>query len=99
MATTKTKYRRTSKGIQVPTKGLADRVLEVEKTVKRSEQAKFRAGDDATPIACSRSCATAGRPGPNRVFIRITANQSFTPLVPWPGIPTMLTGTTEVRLQ
>jgi hypothetical protein len=55
--------------------------------------------DDETPIACGQSCATAGRPGPNRVFIRITANQSFTPLVPWPGIPAMLTATTEVRLQ
>jgi hypothetical protein len=55
--------------------------------------------DDETPIACSESCATVGRPGPNRVFIRITANQPFTPLVPWPGIPAMLTGVTEVRLQ
>lgn len=55
--------------------------------------------DDETPIACSESCATVGRPAPNRVFIRVMANQSFTPLVPWPGIPTMLTATTEVRLQ
>jgi len=55
--------------------------------------------DDETPIACSESCATVGRPAPNRVFIRVTANQSFTPLVPWPGIPTMLTAATEVRLQ
>jgi TadE-like protein len=55
--------------------------------------------DDETPIACSESCATVGRPGPNRVFIRITANQPFTPLVPWPGIPAMLTGATEARLQ
>jgi hypothetical protein len=54
---------------------------------------------DTTPIACSESCATVGRPGPNRVFIRITANQPFTPLVPWPGIPAMLTTTMEVRLQ
>jgi TadE-like protein len=55
--------------------------------------------DDETPIACSESCATVGRPGPNRVFIQITADQAFTPLVPWPGIPAMLTATTEVRLQ
>jgi Flp pilus assembly protein TadG len=55
--------------------------------------------DDGTPITCSESCATVGRPGPNRVFIRITANQRFTPLVPWPGIPTTLTATMEVRLQ
>jgi Flp pilus assembly protein TadG len=55
--------------------------------------------DDETPIICSESCATVGRPGPNRVFVRITANQPFTPLVPWPGIPAMLTGATEARLQ
>ena len=55
--------------------------------------------DDETPIACSESCATVGRPGPNRVFIRITASQPFTPLVPWPGIPAMLTAVTEARLQ
>jgi Flp pilus assembly protein TadG len=54
---------------------------------------------DQAPIACSESCATAGRLGPNRVFIRITANQLFTPLVPWPGIPAALTAATEVRLQ
>jgi hypothetical protein len=55
--------------------------------------------DDNTQIACGQSCATVGRPRPNRVFIRITANQPFTPLVPWPGIPAMLTATMEVRLQ
>ncbi|HEX3523656.1 MAG TPA: TadE family protein [Stellaceae bacterium] len=55
--------------------------------------------DDETPIACSESCATVGRPGPNRVFIRITANQPFTPLVPWPGVPAMLTAAAEARLQ
>jgi hypothetical protein len=55
--------------------------------------------DDETPITCSESCATVGRPGPNRMFIRITANQPFSPLVPWPGIPAMLTAATEVRLQ
>lgn len=54
---------------------------------------------DEMPIACSESCFTVGRPGPNRVFIRITASQSFTPLVPWPGIPAMLTAATAVRLQ
>jgi Flp pilus assembly protein TadG len=55
--------------------------------------------DDETPIACSESCATVGRLGPNRVFIRITANQPFMPLVPWPGIPAMLSAATEARLQ
>ncbi|MBV8131816.1 MAG: pilus assembly protein [Alphaproteobacteria bacterium] len=55
--------------------------------------------DDTTPIACTESCATIGRARPNRVFIRISASQAFTPLVPWPGIPTTLNATTEVRLQ
>ena len=55
--------------------------------------------NDGTAITCSESCATVGRPAPNRVFIRITANQAFTPLVPWPGIPAMLTASTEARLQ
>jgi Flp pilus assembly protein TadG len=55
--------------------------------------------DDRTSIACSESCATVGRPGPNRVFIKISASQAFTPLVPWPGIPETLTAMTEVRLQ
>jgi hypothetical protein len=55
--------------------------------------------DDGMSIACTESCAAAGRPGPNRVFIRISASQAFAPLVPWPGIPATLSATTEVRLQ
>jgi hypothetical protein len=55
--------------------------------------------DDRTSIACTESCATVGRPGPNRVFITISASQAFTPLVPWPGIPASLTAATEIRLQ
>lgn len=55
--------------------------------------------DDRTSIACSESCATAGRPGPNRVFIRISANQAVVPLLPWPGFPATLTSATEIRLQ
>jgi hypothetical protein len=55
--------------------------------------------NDETPITCSESCATVGRPGPNRMFIRITANQPFTPLAPWPGIPALLSAAAEVRLQ
>jgi Flp pilus assembly protein TadG len=55
--------------------------------------------DDRTSIACTASCATVGRPGPNRVFITISASQAFTPLVPWPGIPSRLTAATEIRLQ
>ena len=55
--------------------------------------------DDGTLIACSESCATAGRPAPNRVFIKISASQTFTPLVPWPGISGILTAATQIRLQ
>jgi hypothetical protein len=55
--------------------------------------------DDGTPIACAQSCRTLGRPGPNRVSVTISASQEFTPLVPWPGIPTTLTAAMEVRLQ
>jgi Flp pilus assembly protein TadG len=55
--------------------------------------------NDETAIACNESCTTVGRPGPNRSFIRITATQSFTPLVPWPGIPGTLSAATEMRLQ
>jgi hypothetical protein len=55
--------------------------------------------DDASPIACTQSCATVGRPAPNRVFITVSASQPFTPIVPWPGIPANLTAATEMRLQ
>jgi hypothetical protein len=55
--------------------------------------------DDASPIACNESCATVGRPTPNRVFITVSASQPFTPIVPWPGIPATLTAATEVRMQ
>ena len=55
--------------------------------------------DDGTPIACAESCATMGRASPNRVIINISASQTVIPLVPWPGIPTVLTATTELRLQ
>ena len=55
--------------------------------------------DDGTLIGCNESCATQGRASPNRVFMKISASQAFTPLVPWPGIPETLTATTELRLQ
>jgi large subunit ribosomal protein L19 len=45
MATTKTKYRRTSKGAQVPQRSLADRVAAVEKAMIRSDFPDFSAGD------------------------------------------------------
>ena len=55
--------------------------------------------EDKTSITCSESCATTGRPGPNRVFVTISASQAFTPLVPWPGVPDILTSTAQIRLQ
>lgn len=54
---------------------------------------------DQSPIACTRSCAAAGRSGPNRVFIRISASQRFIPFLPLPGLPGILTSATEIRLQ
>lgn len=55
--------------------------------------------DDGTAISCTESCAAAGRRGPNRLFIRISASQAFSPIVPWPGIPASLTAATELRVQ
>jgi len=54
---------------------------------------------DQNPIACTTSCAAAGRSGPNRVFIRISASQRFIPFLPLPGLPGILTSATEIRLQ
>lgn len=55
--------------------------------------------DDGSAISCVESCASSGRPGPNRLHIRIAASQAFNPLVPWPGFPASVTGVTELRLQ
>ena len=55
--------------------------------------------DDGTSISCTSSCATAGRPGPNRVFIRIIANQMITLPLSWQGLPTILTSAMEIRVQ
>jgi hypothetical protein len=55
--------------------------------------------DDGTSISCISSCATAGRPGPNRVFIRIIANQMITLPLSWQGLPTTLTSAMEIRVQ
>lgn len=45
MATTKTKHRRTSKGVLVPGKGLAAKVAAVEKGTLRADLPKYAAGD------------------------------------------------------
>jgi len=45
MATTKTKYRRTSKGVHVGQKGLSGRVAEIESALIRKDLPQFSAGD------------------------------------------------------
>lgn len=45
MATTKTKYRRTSYGTQMPGKGLAEKVALVDKSVAKAELPNFKPGD------------------------------------------------------
>ena len=54
--------------------------------------------DDGTSITCGTTCVGAGKT-PNRVLVTVTASQAFTPVLPWPGIPTSLTATTEMRVQ
>jgi len=60
--------------------------------------------DDATatnpsPITCGNSCATAGRPPPNRVFITVNASQTFTPFVTLWTVPMTINGKTDIRIQ
>ena len=45
---------------------------------------------------CGTVCGTGGT---NRVFIKITASQAFTPMISWPGMPTAICGVTELRIQ
>lgn len=45
MATTKQKHRKTSKGAQVPARGLADRIAQVEKSLNVVKLPDFSAGD------------------------------------------------------
>ena len=54
--------------------------------------------DDGTSITCGTTCVGAGKT-PNRVLVTVTASQAFTPILPWPGIPTSLTTSTEMRVQ
>jgi Flp pilus assembly protein TadG len=54
--------------------------------------------DDGTSITCGTTCVGAGKT-PNRTLITVTASQNFTPILPWPGIPTSLTASTELRIQ
>jgi hypothetical protein len=54
--------------------------------------------DDGTSITCGTTCVGAGKT-PNRVLITVTASQAYTPIISWPGIPTSLTASTEMRIQ
>ena len=54
--------------------------------------------DDGSSITCGTTCVGAGKT-PNRTLVTVTASQTFAPILPWPGIPTSLTATTEMRVQ
>ena len=54
--------------------------------------------DDGTSLTCGTTCVGAGKT-PNRVLVTVTASQTFNPILPWPGIPTSLTASTELRIQ
>lgn len=54
--------------------------------------------DDGSSITCGTTCVGAGKV-PNRVLITVTASQNYTPILSWPGIPTSLTASTEMRVQ
>jgi Flp pilus assembly protein TadG len=54
--------------------------------------------DDGTAITCGNTCVGAGKV-PNRVLVTVTASQAFSPLISWPGIPTSLTKSAEIRIQ
>lgn len=54
--------------------------------------------DDGSSITCGTTCTGAGKT-PNRVLVTVTASQAFTPIISWPGIPSSLTASTEMRIQ
>jgi Flp pilus assembly protein TadG len=54
--------------------------------------------DDGSSIACGTTSVGAGKT-PNRMLITVTATQTYTPILPWPGIPTSLTASTELRIE
>lgn len=70
-------------------------------TVAGPSLACYCDGDGATITCGNFSCTTAGR-GNNEVFVTVTANEVFTPVVTLPtlaGFPVTLNGLTELRLQ
>ena len=54
--------------------------------------------DDGSSITCGTTCSGAGKT-PNRVLITVTASQSYTPILPWPGLPSSVTASTEMRVE
>ena len=54
--------------------------------------------DDGSSITCGTTCTGAGKI-PNRVLVTVTASQQFSPILPWPGIPTSVTASTEMRVE
>ena len=54
--------------------------------------------DDGSSITCGTTCVGAGKT-PNRVLITVTASQSYTPILPWPGLPSSVTASTEMRVE
>jgi len=53
--------------------------------------------DDGSSITCGTTCAVGKTP--NRTLVTVTASQTYTPILPWPGIPTSLTASTELRIE
>ena len=54
--------------------------------------------DDGSSITCGTTCTGAGKV-PNRVLITVSASQSYTPILPWPGLPSSVTASTEMRVE
>jgi Flp pilus assembly protein TadG len=54
---------------------------------------------DNSTITCGNNPCTTINKGNNEVFIRVTARQAITSLIPWPGFPATLNGLSELRLQ
>jgi len=55
--------------------------------------------DDQSGATCGNSCASAGRPPPNRIFLRISVAQPFIPLIALRSTPTTLNGLADIRIQ
>ena len=54
-----------------------------------------------TSTTCGPPCPGSCPCCTNRIFIKVSTSQTFTPIIPWPGIPASaaVAGVTEIRLQ